>query len=342
MFWYGILDTVTLSDEIALLRTENAALTVQIAVLEQQFAAAPERIAELEQQRPCPPPIVKSNKSKPDDLKHPRRKRSAQHHRECRCDVPTRIALHTLDHCPDFHFPLRGSSTDYHRQVVELPSPQPVVVNEHRVIKHWYPSCQCWHSPKLDLTGQVFRQGRIGVRIASLMDFLELVLRVPGQWIQADLCMLHPLRISTVEIVALLHQVRRMLQSKVDALKQQARASLTCAATKPGDERTSRTSPAGIQHPRRRRAVSSTNMMPARRPAHSEWAVHGPSGQRLLLRLQWLCQQALVLLDAFAARSAQAEGDPCQRCRDVGVGSGRAGAGRRRPALAERAPVASP
>ena len=249
MFWYGVLDAMTLSDEIALLRTENAALTVQIAVLEQQFAAAPARIAELEQQRPCPPLIVKPNKSKPDELKHPRQKRSAQHHREWRCDVPTRIALHTLDHCPDFHFSLRGSSIDYHRQVVELPSPQPVVVNEHRVIKRWHPACQCWHSPKLDLTGQVFRQGRIGVRIASLMDFLALVLRVLGRWIQADLCTLHLLHISTGEIVALLHQVRRMLQSKVDALKQQARASLTCTATKPGDERTSRTSPAGHSAP---------------------------------------------------------------------------------------------
>ncbi len=73
--------------------------------------------------------------------------------------------------------------------------------------------------------GQVFGQGRIGVRIASLIAFLALVLRVPVRRTQANLRTLHQVRISTGEIVELLHQVRRTLQGEVDALKQQARAS---------------------------------------------------------------------------------------------------------------------
>lgn len=216
---------MTLRDELAHLRTENAALAAQVATLEQQLAAALARIAELEQQRHDPPPFVKPNQPKPDEPKRPRKKRAAQHNRGRRCETPTRTEPHALDHCPDCQYPLRGSSIDYTRQVIELPPPQPVEIIEHQVIKRWCPSCQRWHSPHLDLSGQVFGQGRIGVRIASLIAFLALVLRVPIRRIQAYLRSLHQLSISTGEIVELLHQVRRTLQGEVDTLKQQARAS---------------------------------------------------------------------------------------------------------------------
>lgn len=216
---------MTLRDELAQLRTENAALTAQVAALEQQLAAALARIAELEQQRPDPPPFVKPNRPKPDAPKRPRKQRAAHHNRGRRCEAPTRTEAHALEHCPDCHYPLRGSSIDYRRQVIDLPPPQPVEIIEHQVIKRWCPACQRWHSPTLDLSGQVFGQGRISVRIASLIAFLSLVLRVPVRRMQAYLRTLHHLHISTGEIVELLHQVRRTLQGEVDALKQQARAS---------------------------------------------------------------------------------------------------------------------
>jgi hypothetical protein len=216
---------MTLHDELAQLRTENAALAAQVAVLQQQLAAALARIAELEQQRPDPPPFVKPNRPKPDEPKRPRKKRAAHHNRGRRCETPTRTEPHALEHCPDCQYPLRGSSLDYTRQVIELPPPQPVEVIEHQLIKRWCPACQRWQRPKLDLSGQVFGQGRIGVRIASLIAFLALVLRVPVRRIQAYLRSLHQVSISTGEIVELLHQVRRALQSEVDGLKQQARAS---------------------------------------------------------------------------------------------------------------------
>jgi transposase len=216
---------MTLRDELATLRTENAALAAQVTALEQQLAAALARIAELEQQRHDPPPFVKPNKPKPDAPKGPRKKRAAEHNRGRRCETPTRTEPHALEHCPDCNYLLRGSSIDYRRQVIELPPPQPVEVVEHQVIKRWCPACQRWHSPKLDLSGQVFGQGRIGVRIASLIAFLALVLRVPVRRIQAYLRTLHQLSISTGEIVELLHEVRRTLQPQVEQLKQQARAS---------------------------------------------------------------------------------------------------------------------
>ena len=126
---------------------------------------------------------------------------------------------------PDCHYRLQGTSVDYRRQVIDLPPPQPVEVIEHQVLKRWCPHCQRWHSPQLDLTGQVFGQGRIGVRVASLVAFMALVLRVPMRRIQAYLRLVHQLRISTGEVVALLHAVRRRLQSHVESLKAEARAS---------------------------------------------------------------------------------------------------------------------
>jgi hypothetical protein len=63
--------------------------------------------------------------------------------------------------------------------VIEPAPTQPIEVIEHQVIKCWCPACQRWHSPTLDLSGQVFAQGRVGVCIASKIAFVTLVLRVP-------------------------------------------------------------------------------------------------------------------------------------------------------------------
>jgi hypothetical protein len=216
---------MTLDAEVAHLRAENAELRLQAAQLQEQLAAALARIAELEQQPPDPPPFVKPNRQPSTEPKRKRKKRAAHHNHGRRCEPPTRTEPHALDHCPDCNRQLTGDSIDYRRQVIELPPPLPVDVIEHQVIKRWCAHCRRWRSPQLDLTGQVFGQGRIGTRIASLVAFLALVLRLPMRRIQAYLRLVHQLTISTGEVVELLHAVRRALQSQVDTLKQQARAS---------------------------------------------------------------------------------------------------------------------
>jgi transposase len=215
---------MTLADDNTRLASENAALTTRITELEQQLAAALARIAELEHQRPDPPPFIKPNRAQPTDPT-PRKKRASHHNRARRCEPPTRVEQHALERCPDCNYQLQGSSVDYRRQVIELPPPQPVEIIEHQVLKRWCPHCQRWQRPKLDLSGQVFGQGRIGVRIASLIAFLSLVARLPMRRIQAYLRLVHHLTISAGEVVELLHDVRRTLQPQVEALKIQARAS---------------------------------------------------------------------------------------------------------------------
>jgi hypothetical protein len=93
--------------------------------------------------------------------------------------TPTTCVEHALDRCPDCQYRLQGHSLDYSREVIELPEPQPVEVIEHRVIKRFCPHCRRWHSPKLDLTGQIVGQGRIGVRIASLIAYVRTTVRLP-------------------------------------------------------------------------------------------------------------------------------------------------------------------
>jgi transposase len=139
--------------------------------------------------------------------------------------TPSSSVEHALERCPDCHYRLQGHSLDYSREVLELPEPQPLEVIEHRVIKRFCPHCQRWHSPKLDLQGQVLGQGRIGIRIAALIGYLRTTLRLPIRRIQAYLRTIHQLLLSAGEIVSLLHQVRRTLQPQVTGLKQQARAS---------------------------------------------------------------------------------------------------------------------
>ncbi len=199
-------------DELAQLWAENQALRTQLAQTQaqlaqaaEQLAAAQQRIAELEQQHHDPPPFVKPNRPTPTEPKRPRKKRAPHHNRGRRCEAPTRSEPHALSRCPECNYRLQGTSIDYRRQVIELPPPQPVEIIQHQVIKRWCPHCPRWRSPQLDLTGQVLGQGRIGVRIASLIAFLSLVLRLPMRRIQAYLRIVHQLTISTGEVVELLH-----------------------------------------------------------------------------------------------------------------------------------------
>ena len=114
---------------------------------------------------------------------------------------------------------MRGESLAYSRDVIELPPPQPVDVIEHQVIKRWCPHCETWHSPKLNLNGKVIGQGRIGVRIASLVSYLRTTLRLPFRGIQRYLATLRSLKLSGGELAELTHTVRQQLQPQADQRK---------------------------------------------------------------------------------------------------------------------------
>jgi hypothetical protein len=217
---------VSIEQEVEQLRAENAQLRQLLAAVQAQLTAALERIAELEAQaKPCgdPPAFVKPKRQKASGEPQPRKKRAAEHNTSRKRMAPTRVERHALERCPECAYRLAGESLDYSREVIELPPPQPVAVIEHQVVKRWCPHCECWRSPQLDLRGQVFGQGRIGVRVAALVAYLRTTLRLPVRQVQSYLATLHDLRLSVGEIVELAHDVRQQLQGPADKLLAQVR-----------------------------------------------------------------------------------------------------------------------
>ena len=214
---------VHLRDAVAHLQTENGDLLRQLTV-------AVARIAELEQQgkpaSPKPTPsFVKPNRPKRDKPEGPRKKRAAQHNTSRRRETPTRIERHAMHRCPVCDYRLTGESIDYTRQVIEIPPPPPVEITEHQVVKRWCPHCEGWRSPHLDLSGQVIGQGRIGVRIASIVAYLRTALRMTVRHIQTYLHTLHGLWLSVGEIAELAHRVRDSVDDTIESLKEQIRQS---------------------------------------------------------------------------------------------------------------------
>jgi len=201
------------------------ALEEEVRRLRQELAEAHALIAklqgELERLHADPPPRVKANTPKPKDkAEHKsRRKRAKEENGARRRETPTQIVQHEIDECPDCRYPLSRRLLATRRQVIELPPPQPVEITEHQVFKSWCSRCGKWHYAHPDLSGQVIGQGRIGVRIASLIAYLRTTLRLPVRQIREYLQTMHNLCISTGEIVELLHRL-----CKVEPVKQAAEA----------------------------------------------------------------------------------------------------------------------
>jgi transposase len=223
-----------MNSETAALRAENAELKGEVTRLKAALEEALARIAELENQPPAPPEFVKANRPKASGEKQPRKKRAAEHNTSRKRSAPTRTERHALERCPECQYELHGESLDYTREVIELPPPPAVEVIEHQVVKRWCPCCGAWRSPQLDLSGQVLGQGRIGVRIASLVVYLRTKLRLPVRQIQEYLQTQHQLALSIGEIIELTHSVREALQPEMDALLQEVQTSDVAHADETG------------------------------------------------------------------------------------------------------------
>jgi transposase len=219
---------MTQEEEIASLRAENQALR-------EALSQALIRIEELEKQKTPPPEFVKANVKKPVAQEKPlRRKRDAKHNHGRQRAVPTQIVEHRIVTCPDCHLRLGGISLARVREVIDVPPPPAMEVIHHRIFQGWCAQCQKWHEAPVDLQEQVLGQGRLGVRLVSLIATLRTVMRLPIRQIRDLLHILHGVQVSSGEIVEVLHRLVVHAQPVLDHLKTTIRASPAVQADETG------------------------------------------------------------------------------------------------------------
>jgi transposase len=227
---------MTAEEIIASLEVQLKQALERLEEVTEQLRVAKARIEELEKLKTPPPAFVKAKKKKPpEEEKQARKKRDARHNRaRPRSSRPTQIVEHRLVTCPTCQLRLGGISLARCREVIDVPEPAPVEVTHHRIYKGWCAGCQRWYEAPLDVQEQVVGQGRIGVRLASLIATLRTVMRLPIRQIQLYLHTLHGVTMSNGEIVELLHRIQAQMQSHLDALKREIRASPAVQADETG------------------------------------------------------------------------------------------------------------
>jgi hypothetical protein len=177
-------------------------VTERLRETEEHLKQAQARIAEVEKQKTPLPSFVKANKKKTKaEEKKPRKKREAQYNRARQRSVPTQMVEHRIVACPDCHLRLGGISLARRREVIDVPPPPTVEVSEHRIYKGWCTGCQKWHEAPVDFSEQVLGQGRIGVRLASMIAYLRTVMRLPLRQLRDVLRDLHGMPVSLGELV---------------------------------------------------------------------------------------------------------------------------------------------
>ena len=201
---------------------------------QEQLQQAQSRIAELEKQKTPPPAFVKAKKKPKDDENKPRKKREAHYNHARRRGAPTQIVEHRIVTCPDCHLRLGGISLARCREIIDVPPPPPVEVTAHRIYKGWCTNCQKWHEAPVDFSEQVLGQGRIGVRLASMVAYLRTVMRLPLRQLRDVLRDLHGFEVSLGELVELLHRIKEHAQPVLTALKAEIRASPAVQADETG------------------------------------------------------------------------------------------------------------
>lgn len=217
---------MSVQEEIAGLRAELSQAVAVIVALRAENEARRQRITELEQRKTPPPSFVKPNRlQKADMAGRVRRVRAAVHNPGRRRGTPTRVERHAYEACPDCGYALQGESIKRTREVIEIPALTAAVI-EHRFIKRHCPVCKAWKTPPATvIDGQMLGQGRIGVRLASLIGTLRTTHRLPLAHIQALLDQVCGVRISHGGLQECLATLAQTLAPVRTQITDQTRAS---------------------------------------------------------------------------------------------------------------------
>jgi transposase len=107
-------------------------------------------------------------------------------------------------------------------------------ITDHRLFKGWCAGCQTWHEAPVDVHAEVVGQGRMGVRLASLIATVCMVMRLPIRQSRELVRTLHGFEVSSGDIVEVLHRRVAYAQPALDDLTTTIRASPAVHADETG------------------------------------------------------------------------------------------------------------
>lgn len=200
----------------------------EIAELKAVVARQAERISELEEE------VAKLRGSRPGGIvvkpsvkvkdKQPRKRRSNSFAR--RALPATRVVLHAIENCPECGRGLHGGHVKWRHQVVDIP-PVTVEVTDHQFFERYCGVCgkRFTPDPADVLSEVVVGRKSIGIGIMSLVAHLKTVCRVPIHLICKLLFTLCGLKISSGEIVEILHDVAEIGESEYERILSRVRGS---------------------------------------------------------------------------------------------------------------------
>lgn len=212
-----------LQGEVTRLQAENAELREENVRLRAENAQLQAEIERGMGKKEPPPSFAKANRPEREEKR--RKRRESKHNQARKLETATRVERQRLGACPDCGERLQRQSVYYRRQVIEIPEPQPVEVIEHQIERGWCSQCKGWHWPRMNWSGVVIGQGRVGVRLAGLVAYLRAQLRVPLRTIQQYLETVHQLKLSVGEISRLCQRVVQQLAGVGERLQAEVRAS---------------------------------------------------------------------------------------------------------------------
>ena len=177
-------------------------------------------------------PFIKPNRQQRREQERAERKKRKQSFARKR-ETPTEVVEHAVEKCPDCGKKLSGGWVHGRRQVIEIPE-TPVRIIDHVLIARRCGVCGKRHVPKLDLSGQVVGDSRLGIRLMSLIADMATNCRMPHRIIQRMLHGLYGLRLSLGEISEVLHRVAKRGEQAYNDLLWEIRGSPVVNADETG------------------------------------------------------------------------------------------------------------
>jgi transposase len=200
----------------------------RISELEAIVQRQAERINDLEEE------VAKLRGSRPGGIaikasvKHKEKKsrKGRSHSFARRALQATEVVYHAVESCPDCGRRLSGGSLKWRHQVVEIP-PVQAKVTDHLFLERRCGVCGKRWTPEATEVLAEFVVGRknVGIGLMSLVAHLKTVCRVPIEPIRKLLWTVWGVKVSSGELVEILHDVAEIGQAEYESLLGRVRGS---------------------------------------------------------------------------------------------------------------------